>query len=122
MDGDNQAFGAEFKEAKREQLNSNAAENQPQEMTTSQDPTRPKINVFDYQVTSFDNDNDSQEPEMQERGGSLLNQTHKFTPVPGPDAGSRRFNYGNEHGHEQNDSAMMCRSSYDGCLSNCEPE
>lgn len=115
MDADNQAFETEFQEAKREQQsNSNAAENQIQEATISQDPAHPTINVFDYQVTSFDNDNDSQEPEMQERGGSLLNRSHKFTPVPGPDAGSRRLNDGNEHGNEQNDTAMICRSNYDG--------
>lgn len=97
MDADNQVFEAEFQETKREQQsNLNAAENQTQEVTTSQNPAHPKINVFDYQVTSFDNDNDSQEPEMQERGGNLLNQSHKFTPVLGPDAGSRRFNDGNE--------------------------
>lgn len=82
MNIDNQAFEAEIQEA-----NQNAGTQQDVSMDQSQDQegenSRSDVNVFDYQVTSFDNDMDLDAPEMQEKGGGLLSQTHKFTPVQG---------------------------------------
>lgn len=48
--------------------------------------------MFDYQVTSFDSDMDLDAPEMQEKGGGLLSQTHKFTPVQGNDNNNLALN------------------------------
>lgn len=82
MDADNQAFEAELQEARaQQQLTSNGptdASAQTQAATTSQDPTSPKVNVFDYQVSSFENEVDPVGLEMQEKGGGLLSQSHNF--------------------------------------------
>lgn len=50
------------------------------------------MNVFDYQVKSFDSDMDLGSPEMQEKGGGLLSQTHKFKPVQGNDNNNLALN------------------------------
>lgn len=55
------------------------------------------MNVFDYQVTSFDSDMDLDAPEMQEKGGGLLSQTHKFAPVQGNDNNNLALNDPGEH-------------------------
>lgn len=80
MDADNQAFEAELQEARAQQQSTAAA--QSQDATTSQDPTRPKVNVFDYQVASFENEADPVGPEMQEKGGGFLGQSHRFAAPP----------------------------------------
>lgn len=89
MDADNQAFETELQEARAQQQSAAAA--QSQGATTSQDPTHPKVNVFDYQVASFENEADPVGPEMQEKGGGFLRQSHGFVapPTSGPgDPGS----------------------------------
>lgn len=80
MNIDNQAFAAEIQEANQHSSN-------PQDVAMDQSQDREgensqsDVNVFDYQVTSFDSDMDLDAPEMREKGGGLLSQTHKFTPV-----------------------------------------
>ena len=92
MDADNQAFEAEFQ--LKQQSNLNPAGNQdmwnfdwdqPHEVTTrAPAPAHPSVNVFDYQVQSFDSEPEVGGPEMQERRGGLLSQSHGLAPVQAP--------------------------------------
>ena len=58
---------------------------QPHEVTTrAPAPSHANVNVFDYQVQSFDSEPDVGVPEMQEKGGGLLSQRHGFAPAQAP--------------------------------------
>ena len=92
MDADNQAFEAEFQEKQQSSLNDAENRNmwisewdQPHEVTTRDPaPAHPNVNVFDYQVQSFDGEPGAGGPEMQEKGGGLLSQSHGIAPVQAP--------------------------------------
>lgn len=92
MDADNQAFEAEFQEKQQSSLYPAGNQNmwnfdwdQPHEITTrAPAPAHPNVNVFDYQVQSFDSEPSVGGPEMQEKGGGLLSQSHGLAPVQAP--------------------------------------
>lgn len=54
------------------------------------------MNVFDYQVASFDNEADPVGPEMQEKGGGFLSQSHGFAAPPMSDPGGTGSNDADE--------------------------
>lgn len=90
MNIDNQAFEEEIQEASQTFGNQQDV-SMEQSQNREGDNSRSDVNVFDYQVTSFDSDMDVDAPEMQEKGGSLLRQAH-FKPVQGDQHDTPRLN------------------------------